>query len=249
MEEDKAKLESIAEKLFYVLLYLKAYPTYDVASLLFNLDRSNCCRWIQILLFVLEQTLQRKLVLPKRQISNVEEFYKLFPEAKDIFIDGTERKVQRPQSDKKRKKLYSGKARTTTRKTVVVTDESRAVKVMVKTKSGRRHDKRLFDKNHLAETIPKQVTIWTDTGFQGIQHKHPNSMMPKKQTKYYKLTKKDKEENKIITSLRMYGEHAVRGFKRYKAAADIYRNRIPNLDDRINLVTGGLWNYHLSFSP
>ena len=39
---------------------------------------------------------------------------------------------------------------------------------MTPTKSGRRHDKRISDKFNLPHIIPQDVTIWADTGFQGI---------------------------------------------------------------------------------
>jgi hypothetical protein len=41
------------------------------------------------LLPILEKALDRRVVLPKRRIENVEAFIKLFPEVKDLFIDGT----------------------------------------------------------------------------------------------------------------------------------------------------------------
>lgn len=61
------------------------------------------------LLPILEKALDRKFVLPKRQIGTMDEFIKLFPEVKDIFVDATERVVQRPKDNKKQKRLYSGK--------------------------------------------------------------------------------------------------------------------------------------------
>ena len=112
--------------------------------------------------------------------------------------------------------------------------------------SGRRHDKRLVDKAHLSRTIPDTVTIWTDTGFIGIQKDHHNTMMPRKKTKKHPLTEDEKQENKLISGIRILAEHAINGVKRYKAAADIYRNRKPFVDDTMTLVCAGLWNYHLS---
>ena len=34
------------EKLFYILFYLKCYPTYDLASILFDFDRAQAYRWV-----------------------------------------------------------------------------------------------------------------------------------------------------------------------------------------------------------
>lgn len=164
----KGLLPTPAHRLFAVLVYLKAYPTYDVLSFLLRLDRTRCCRWIQFLLPVLAKTLGRKLVLPKRHIHSVEEFFREFPEAKDIFINGTERRVQKSVSQKRRKRLYSGKKKATTRKNMVISDDKKRILILTPTTSGRRHDKRLFDKVMGGTTIPPSVMAWTDTGFQGL---------------------------------------------------------------------------------
>jgi len=245
----KGSFKTIEEKLAFILLYVKLYPTFDVMGCLTGTERTRCCRNVHFLLGVLEEALGRKLVLPERKIRSVKEFFEKFPEAKDIFPDGTERPVQRPKNAKKRKKLYSGKKKRFTRKTIVVADEKRRILVLTPTKSGRRHDKRLFDKSGLPRIIPEKVAVFADTGFQGMQRDHPNTLIPKKATKNHPLTEADKQNNRIISGLRIVAEHAIGGMKRMKAAADIYRNRIPNTDDRLTLVSAGLWNFHLQHAP
>ena len=188
----KGKLPTMADKLAFVLLYLKCYPTFDLLGFLTGRERTRCCRSVQTLLPVLAMTLGRQLVLPKRKISSVEEFFKTFPEAKEVFVDGTERPVQKPKKLKKRNKLYSGKKKGTTRKTVVVNDGNRRVLILTPTKSGRRHDKRIADKYDVVKVIPRMVTVWTDTGFQGIQHRHENTVLPAKATKNKPLTSEQK---------------------------------------------------------
>lgn len=245
----KSALRTVEEKLFFALLYLKSYPTVDVLAFFAAMDRSNACRNIQFLFSILAKALGRKLVLPKRQIRSVEEFFREFPEAKDIFIDGTERRVQKPVSQKRRKRLYSGKKKATTRKTIVVSDEKKRILILTPTKSGRRHDKRLFDKAVGGTTIPPSVTTWTDTGFQGLQKDHVNTMMPTKATKYHRLTEREKENNRLISGIRVLSEHAIAGIKRFRSTTDVYRNRIANLDDTFMLLSAGLWNYHLAMKP
>jgi hypothetical protein len=71
-------LKTTANKLIFVLLYLKAYPTYAVLSSIFDLDRGPACRRVQQLLPVLEATLGRKIVLPERKITSIEEFYSTY---------------------------------------------------------------------------------------------------------------------------------------------------------------------------
>ena len=241
-------LPTPAHKLFAVLVYLKVYPTYDVLGFLLRLDRTRCFRWIQFLLPVLTKTLGRNLVLPKRQIRSVEEFFQEFPEAKDVFIDGSERRTQKPVSKKRRNKLYSGKKKATTRKTIVVSDDKKRILILTPTKSGRRHDKRLFDKAMGGNNIPVSVTAWVDTGFQGLTRDHRNTIMPKKATKYHRLTEEEKADNRLISGIRVLSEHAIAGIKRFRSTTDIYRNRIANLDDTFTLLSAGLWNYHLQYS-
>ena len=241
----KGALPRMEDKLFAILLYLKTYPTFDVLGFLTGRDRTNSCRSTHFLLKVLERALDKKFVLPERKITSVKEFFEKFPEARDIFPDGTERPVQRPKNASKRKKLYSGKKKRFTRKTIVVADEKKRILILTPTKSGRRHDKRLLDKSGLPKVIPDSVAVFADTGFQGMERDHPNTLIPKKATKHHPLTEHDKQNNRIISGLRIVAEHAIGGMKRFKAAADIYRNRIPNTDDQFYLLAAGLWNFHL----
>ena len=241
----KGDLPEDEDKLLYILMYLKLYPTYDALAVLTNHYRSKCGDSVKLLLPVLEMTLGRKLVLPKRRGNSLEEIFRQHPEIKDIFIDGTERRIQKPRNHKRRNKLYSGKKKATTRKTVVVFDERKYIHYMSKTKSGRRHDKRIADKEYIFNGIPPDVAVWIDTGFQGAQKQHGNVVMPAKATKNNPLTMEQKENNRIISSIRVVSEHAVGGFKRFRATTDIYRNKLPNMDDLMIEVSIGLWNFHL----
>ena len=106
---NKHTLDTAEEKLFYILFYIKTYPTFDMAGFIFNVNRSQTNRWMHALLPLLEKALDRRVVLPKRQIQSMEEFMQLFPDVQDVFVDATERRVQRPQDDTKQNRLYSGK--------------------------------------------------------------------------------------------------------------------------------------------
>src|SRR5262245_63091062 len=62
----KHTLRTLRAKLFFLLLYLKCYPTFDVAGLLFEVDRSRACRWVGAWLPLLEAVLGRAAGLPAR---------------------------------------------------------------------------------------------------------------------------------------------------------------------------------------
>jgi len=254
-----AFLKTDLEKLVFVLIYLKIYPTFDVLSFIIGFSKSNCHPWVIKLLKVLEQTLERNLVLPERKITTVEEFFKLFPEAGELFIDATERRVQRPVNGKKQNKLYSKKKKTHTRKNVVVsgtgrTNNKKEILILTKTKSGRRHDKRLADKEQLFEHLPEELDKFVDSGFQGVQNQTNNLHKPKKKPPKSKnnsnpyLTTEEKEMNKLIASIRVLSENAICGIKRFNCLVGTYRNKITNLDDQFILLSAGLWNYHLKNS-
>jgi hypothetical protein len=241
----KGVLKTTEDKLVYVLLYMKAYPTFDVLSSIFDLDRGPACRRIQQLLPVLEATLGRKIVLPQRKITSIEEFYQKFPEARDVLVDGSERPIQKPKDQKKRKKVYSGKKKTTTRKHIVISTPKKRILVLGKSKTGRRHDKRIAERQQHLQYIPPDVTAWMDSGFVGAELLHANSQICAKATKNHPLSKAQKQNNRVISAFRIPVEHAIGGMKRMNAAADIWRNRIPGLDDRVMLISAGLWNFYL----
>lgn len=243
----KGHLQTNEAKLFFILFYLKTYPTFDVLAFFSNKSRGRSCEAAHLYLYIVEKALGKKIVLPQRKITSVEEFYEKFPEVKDIFVDGTERRIQRPKRKKQNKRTYSGKKKAHTRKNVVVTDEKKRILVVSPTKPGRRHDKRLTDRELLIERIPKDIGIWADSGFQGIAHLHPNTLVAKRAHKNKPLTKEEKKENRIISSFRIVAEHAIGGMKRYRVMTDVLRNKIGVFDDRIAVVTAGIWNYHLTY--
>ncbi|MCL1489507.1 MAG: transposase family protein [Pseudanabaena sp. Salubria-1] len=105
----KATLKTSADKLFFILLYCKCYPTFDLMSVLFGFDRSCAHDWVHRLMPILETALGNKQALPERKIDSIEEFMAKFAEVQEVIIDGTERPVQRPKDAERQKEHYSGK--------------------------------------------------------------------------------------------------------------------------------------------
>lgn len=240
----KGKLRGAQEKLCFILFYLKVYPTFDVMSVFFDLDRSECCRWTHKLLPVLEKVLARKLVLPKRQIRSMAEFAAAFPGVSEVLVDGMERRIQRPKKPSSNRKHYSGKKKAHTRKAIVVADGTRRIGLLSRSKRGARHDKRIADMHGIIQGLPEQVSVIADTGFQGARH--PGLCLPRKGSKRKPLSEEDRGWNRLVSSIRIYVEHAIGGMKRFAAVSGIYRNRKAFCDDLFNLLAAGLWNLHLS---
>jgi len=245
----KGALREVSNKLFFILLYLKTYPTCDFGGFLFDVDRSRICRWVCQYMPLLEKALGRSVKLPKRQITSMEELLELIPGAKDLFVDGTERRVQRPKNNKTQKKRYSGKKKMHTRKNTVVCDGDGKVILLSPTKDGKLHDFQQLKKSGFLDYIPNDVGLWLDKAYVGI-HKHLRNgnkvMMPHKKPRGKQLSPEQKEENKIISGIRIRIEHAIGGIKRFGAMSNLYRNK-KGQDDAMMHLCASLWNFHLQY--
>lgn len=131
---------------------------------------------------------------------------------------------------------------------IIACDEKRRVGYLSASKSGRRHDKRLLDKADIVRHLPLDITLWADTGFQGITRQHANTQQPKKSTKKKPLTWQQKQENRVISGLRVTVEHAIAGIKRMAVMTHPLRNRLPHFEDTFVLLSTGLWNFHRRFA-
>lgn len=241
----KANLKEMEDKLFFVLFYFKCYPTFDLAGIFFDFDRSQANRWLHRLQPILETALGEELVLPKRQLRSVAEFINCFPEAERVILDGVERPIQRPQDKKHQERTYTGKKQRNTRKHLGLSDQDKRILLLSPVKDGSFHDKCLLDCSVIAEHIPIDIPIQVDLGFQGFENEYDNVELPHKKPRGKELTQEQKDENQSFSGERVVVEHAFGGMKRYNAVADIYRNRKNNFDDHLMLTAAGLWNFYL----
>ena len=90
------------------------------------------------------------------------------------------------------------------------------------------------------------IKAQTDSGYQGLQHIHANTELPKKKSKKHPLTHQDKRNNQRISSERVVNEHVIGALKRFKIIADKYRNRCKRFGLRFNLIAG-IYNLEQGF--
>ena len=244
----KGFLRDMQDKLFFILFYYKCYPTYDVASFLYGFDRSNGQRRQEQLTEILEKTLGKKMALPERRLKKVEEFFKMFPEAKEVFVDGTERPVQRPKNHKEQTDKYSGKKKRHTIKNIIITNKKKRILFLSKTEGGRQHDFTMVKKHAPPNKIPEKVKQHMDLGFKGYQAQFPNHRisMPERKPRTRDLCQTKINQNKRKSGVRVLVEHAICGVKRLRIVTDIFRNKVEGVGDKAMLISCGLWNYHLA---
>lgn len=238
-----SELDTDAKRLFFILFYLKVYPTCDFGGFLFGVNGSQIVRWKQKYLPILEAALGEKKCLPLRGINSMEEFSQVFPDVKKVCIDATETRIARPKDKERQKRYYSGKKKAHTEKHTAVSDKRRIL-ILTKGTYGSCHDKKDADNNHLFERIPPDVVKLADSGYQGAAKQAENVRLPHKKPKGGQLDEAQKAHNKQLGSERIGAEHNFGGTKRYRILINIYRNKSTDEHDRCVFLCAGLWNYY-----
>ena len=107
----KPRLAAMEDKLFFILFYCKVYPLQEVLALLFETSQGRVNEWIHQLSTVLKMALGKTQALPERDPHNLEQTLARCVSV-DFIIDGTERRVHRPQDATAQQEKYSGKKKT-----------------------------------------------------------------------------------------------------------------------------------------
>lgn len=104
----KAKLSTLADKLLFILVYVKTYPLQAVMGTLFGLSQGQVNVWIHRLTPLLQTALADQGWLPERMPAAVAERL-AHAELWAFALDGSERRRQRPKDPDQQKAFYSGK--------------------------------------------------------------------------------------------------------------------------------------------
>ncbi len=172
-------LDSMEQKLLFILVYQKTYPLQVVQGDLFGMSQAAANQWVHRLLPILQAALTELGVMPERQGPAFAQAERGRPEAADYIIDGTERRRQRPKSPEKQVLHYSGKQKTHSDKNlVVVNTRSKRVGYLGPTQPGKTHDKKMADDEHIR--YPPHTRLDKDTGFQGYEPPGTETHQPKK---------------------------------------------------------------------
>jgi hypothetical protein len=110
---------------------------------------------------------------------------------------------------------------------------------------GRGHDFAVFKADHakrgtLNGLSGVRATIYTDSGFQGIQDLGlPAELrVVERGRRNHPLTREQREINRYRSSQRMAIEHTLSRRKKYQIAAQEYRNRDEDYDQAMGIVAG-----------
>jgi hypothetical protein len=175
----RGRLDTLEQKLLFILVYQKVYPLQVVLGELFGMTHAAANQWIHRLLPLLREALTALGVMPERagrQFANAE---RRKGESADYIIDGTERRRQRPQTPEKQVLHYSGKKKMHSDKNVIIVHtRSKRVGYLSPTHAGKTHDKKVADQEQIA--YPRQAVLHKDTGFQGYEPNVHQTHQPQK---------------------------------------------------------------------
>jgi hypothetical protein len=175
----KPGLRTVEDKLLFILVYTKTYPLQVVQGELFDMSQSSANEWIHALLPVLATALEALGVMPEREGGQAAQHERRQGEARDLTIDGVERRRQRPKDPKIQAIHYSGKKKGHFDKNVVVVNtRSKRVSFLSQTLPGSVHDKALAD--HVDIQYPNDATLRSDLGFYGYTPRVREHLQPKK---------------------------------------------------------------------
>lgn len=233
-------LKTMQDRLFFILFYLKVYPLQEVLAHLFGMSQGQANFHIYELSAVLRQTLGKGGNLPARMPEDM--LTRLAEEEQNLGIDGTERRIERPTDPVGQKNYYSGKKKAHTLKNnLVVGLEDRQIKYLSNTHEGKKHDKKICDEECI--TVPVGSNLYRDIGFQGYDLPEVKIHQPKKKPRGGELSSADKEQNRLISSIRVTVEHVISGIKRCRIVKDVFRNTKEAYDDMVIELTCGLHNF------
>ena len=234
----KGALPGVRQQLFFMLFYLKAYPTQEVMGQFFGLSQPQVCarvgQWLPLL-----QTLMRA-ELPARHGRDLPEVFRRLPEVSEVLLDGTERPIARPQHKGRRDRHYSGRRKRTTVKNVVGTADGWVV-LLTPTVAGRRHDKAEADRARVR--LGPTVRVLADSGFQGYEAGAAPVCTPRRKPPGRPLHWRHRQANRQLARARVPVEHVLASIKRLGILRQPLRARRPTLADEVMLIGCGLHNY------
>lgn len=229
----RKELLLIPEQVCLCLFYLRQMPTFQVLGMLFGVSKTEANDtfhyWIPILRDILPSSLLE-------QVSNNESDFLFVQEVLTNFrllVDSLEQPIYRPSDQKEQQEYFSGKKRQHTLKTQLIgLPEAKDIVEVEAGARGPTADINLFRKSH--KKFSKSQPFSGDKAYQGGK----NITTPHKSKPNKELTKQQKDENKTLSSNRIFIEHLIRLLKIFRIASQRFRLRINTYEQIVLTVCG-----------
>jgi len=245
----EAKLRSIKDLICYTLIILKSGITFDFAGYLVKFDRSRAHRQFTQGVQLLHYILDEEDYLPTRFFDSPSEFNQYFDKEQTLIIDATEQRLQRTQDKEYQKEAYSGKKKSHTIKSMIISNLDRKIRYVSRAYVGSTHDYSLLK----AEFDPSEnrfsgYQVRVDLGYVGFEKDYPltTAFVPKKKPHKTELTEEQKLANQQLAKERINVEHAIGGMKRYDILSNTARIHDVDLYDQMTGTCAGIWNFFIT---
>lgn len=241
-EHGNAKLRGSAQKLFFLLVYLKTNTLQAHQAASFGISQPKVSRLSGLLLSLLNDTLSGMQLPPFRDGAILSSQLAQHP-SKIFLYDGLERGILRNACDQAQEQEYSGKKKGHRVKNNVLCDQTQYIHYLSPTETGSVHDHKIAQEYPL--TLPKGSVLKQDLGFLGHCPADVIVEMPFKTPKNGQLDFGQKLYNKILSSTRVVIEHANSGVKRLKMVKDTVRIHSTLFRDQLIVVACALHNFRV----
>jgi hypothetical protein len=245
-EHASSSLKGVYLKLFFILNLLKSNQTQEQIGAFFEIAQSKVSEWFKCLLPILLNALRRMKVTPARNSSGLKA---LLEEYQDeiLLLDGTERKILRPQDPDVQKDFYSKKKRHHAIKNDLICTLKGHIVYVSDTFEASVHDKKIFDHEPIECPENKEISILADLGFLGLNIPGATVFVPFRPSKLKPLTNFQKEVNSLISSMRVYVENQIASVKRLRMLKEKLRVWCYRTRHQIMEAGCALHNLRLSF--
>lgn len=244
---------SLEDRLLVTLMYFRLYMSYALLGYLFNLDGTNVGREINqrmlpVLLSILPVPMQDELLSghdepPQigggKRIKTLKKMMEAHPEIKEVWVDATEQPIQRPSEKLARTQYYSGKQSEHTIKSQLLTTKTLLLHVSGNL-PGSVSDSTVLAGSGIMHSIPEDVQVNLDRGYEGAEDRYPNNKVykPKRAQRNHPLTLFEKLYNHLINKTRILVEHVIGRLKKFRILSELYRNRRSAHADYLVAVAG-----------
>jgi hypothetical protein len=224
---------STEEQVCLCLFYLRKMPTFQVLGMLFGVSKTEANDtfhyWIPILRDVLPASLLEQGSNNESDLLFIQEVLINFR----LLVDSLEQPIYRHSDQKEQQKHFSGKKRQHTLKSLMIgIPEGKDIVEVEIGVPGPTADIKLFRQSQ--QKFDKSQPFSGDKGFQGGE----NITTPHKRKPKRELSQQQKDENKALSSNRIFIEHLIRLLKIFRIASHRFRLKLDTYEQIILTVCG-----------
>lgn len=223
----------LEEQIILTLMYLRQGLTFQVLGLLFEVSESTAHNTFNYWQRIFQEVLPASLIETIKKLEiNLEEFQEELVKY-ELIVDSSEQARERPFDDQEQKKYYSGKKKHHTLKTqFIILPQGKDIVDVVVGYPGPKSDIKLFQE-HKNIFSPEQK-FSGDKAYIGDHQ----IITPQKKPKNGELTNSQKEENKKLSSQRIFVEHIIRLVKVFQVGRDRFRLQVSRYQSIILTLCG-----------